>query len=203
MPGVAPMDSACYLVWALARGRTEEARVALRLADPTWNGGNLGRCWSGAARALLADAAGVDAAIAAATGPMLLHSRQLMRIYRSRDPRGRSRDQVAARSGRPLRRHRGGRLPGARPPAAARCRRASAASQAGVAAVPAELASRGVTAREAEVLRLLGEGLSNCRHRRKVVPVGQDRRNARVALLAKLHLRSRGPADGDEFHRLL
>src|SRR5262249_37067800 len=74
MPGVAPMGSACFLIWTLAAvGRREEARVALRRAEAI---PNLARWYPRpvmveAGGALLAgDPAGVDAAIAAASGPM-------------------------------------------------------------------------------------------------------------------------------------
>jgi len=60
------------------------------------------------------------------------------------------------------------------------------------AAVPAELASRGVTAREAEVLRLLGEGLSNTDIAAKLYLSVRTVETHVSSLLAKLQARSRG-----------
>ena len=164
MPGVAPTDGPCFLVWALAAlGRTGEAAAALRRAEAL---PGLAR-WHprpvivAAGRALLAgDAAGVDAAIAAARGPMpfaVAHMRvigaqvlggehrirwlrEALDIYEAAGATA-YRDRV-----RGLLRDAGGPVPRRRSPAAA---------------VPGELARQGVTAREAEVLRLLGEGKSN------------------------------------------
>lgn len=60
------------------------------------------------------------------------------------------------------------------------------------AAVPADLASCGVTAREAEVLRLLGEGLSNADIASKLYLSVRTVETHVSSLLAKLRLRSRG-----------
>ena len=60
------------------------------------------------------------------------------------------------------------------------------------AAVPEELASQGVTAREAEVLRLLGEGLSNADIAAKLFLSVRTVETHVSSLLAKLQLRSRG-----------
>ena len=74
MPGAAPLDGSCYLIWALAAaGRPDEARAALRRADIM---PDLARWYERpvlvqAGHALVAgDVPGVDAAIAAAAGPM-------------------------------------------------------------------------------------------------------------------------------------
>jgi DNA-binding NarL/FixJ family response regulator len=60
------------------------------------------------------------------------------------------------------------------------------------AAVPPKLASRGVTAREAEVLRLLGDGLSNADIASKLYLSVRTVETHVSSLLAKLQLRSRG-----------
>ena len=60
------------------------------------------------------------------------------------------------------------------------------------AAVPAELARRGVTAREAEVFRLLGEGLSNADIAARLFLSVRTVETHVSSLLAKLQLRSRG-----------
>ena len=60
------------------------------------------------------------------------------------------------------------------------------------AAVPGELARRGVTAREAEVLRLLGEGLSNADIAAKLYLSVRTVETHVSSLLSKLQARSRG-----------
>ena len=60
------------------------------------------------------------------------------------------------------------------------------------ASVPPELASRGVTAREAEVLRLLGDGLSNADIASKLFLSVRTVETHVSSLLAKFQLRSRG-----------
>jgi DNA-binding CsgD family transcriptional regulator len=195
MPGVAPMDSACYLVWALAAaGRPQEAAVALRRAEalPDLERWYLRPVLVSAARALLAgDAAGVDAAIAAATGPMpftvasmriigaeILGGEAGIRWLREAVDLYEDTGATAYRErARRLLRDAGGPVPRRRRPSAP---------------VPAELASRGVTAREAEVLRLLGEGLSNADIAAKLFLSVRTVETHVSALLAKLHLRSRG-----------
>jgi DNA-binding CsgD family transcriptional regulator len=195
MPGVAPMDSACYLVWALAAaGRKREARAALRRAEAV---PDLARWYhrpvlAAAGRALLSgDAAGVDAAIAAASGPMpfavaLMRTvgahvlggdsgvrwlREALDIY---ETTGATAYRERARR---LLRDAGGPVPRRRHPATA---------------VPEELARRGVTTREAEVLRLLGEGLSNADIAAKLFLSVRTVETHVSSLLAKLQLRSRG-----------
>ena len=58
--------------------------------------------------------------------------------------------------------------------------------------MPDELASRSVTAREAEVLRLLGEGLSNADIGSKLFLSVRTVETHVSSLLAKLGVRSRG-----------
>ena len=195
MPGVAPTDGPCFLVWALAAlGRTGQAKAALRRAEAM---PDLAR-WHprpvivAAGRALLAgDAAGIDAAIAAARGPMpfaVAHMRvigaqvlgdehrirwlrEALDIYEAAGATA-HRDRV-----RGLLRDAGGPVPRRRSPAAA---------------VPGELARLGVTAREAEVLRLLGEGKSNADIAAALFLSVRTVETHVSSLLAKLQVRSRG-----------
>ena len=195
MPGVAPMDGPCFLVWAFAAlGRTGEAAAALRRAEAM---PDLAR-WHprpvivAAGRPLLAaDAAGVDAAIAAARGPMpfavalmrviaaqvlggehrIRWLREALDIYETAGATA-HRDRV-----RGLLRDAGGSLPRRRPPPAA---------------VPEQLAQRGVTAREAEVLRLVGEGKSNADIAAALFLSVRTVETHVSSLLAKLQVRSRG-----------
>jgi DNA-binding CsgD family transcriptional regulator/tetratricopeptide (TPR) repeat protein len=195
MPGVAPTDGPCFLVWALAAlDRTGEATAALRRAEAM---PDLAR-WHprpvivAAGRALLAgDPAGVDAAIAAARGPMpfaVAHMRvigaqvlagehrirwlrEALDIYETAGATA-YRDRV-----RGLLRDAGGPVPRRRPPPAA---------------VPDELARHGVTAREAEVLRLLGDGLSNADIAAALFLSVRTVETHVSSLLAKLQARSRG-----------
>jgi DNA-binding CsgD family transcriptional regulator len=192
--GVAPMDGPCFLVWALAaQGRTEAA-AALRRAEAM---PDLAR-WHprpvivAAGRALLAgDPAGVDTAIAAACGPMpfavalmrdigaqvldgehrIRWLREALDIYETAGATA-HRDRI-----RGLLRDAGGSLPRRRPPPAA---------------VPDQLARQGVTAREAEVLRLLGEGKSNADIAAALFLSVRTVETHVSSLLAKLQVRSRG-----------
>jgi DNA-binding CsgD family transcriptional regulator len=195
MPGVAPMDGPCFLVWALAAdGRAGDAQAALRRAEAM---PDLARWYPrpvivAAGRALLAgDHAGVDAAIAAAPGPMPF-AIALMRIIGAQVIGGDSaipwlREALASYElagatahtdrVRSLLREAGGPVPRRRRPAAA---------------VPDELARRGVTAREAEVLRLLGEGLSNADIAAKLFLSVRTVEAHVSSLLSKLQARSRG-----------
>ena len=195
MPGVAPVDGPCFLAWALAAaGRPGDAQAALRRAEAM---PDLARWYFrpvivAAGRALLAgDRAGVDAAIAAAPGPMPF-SIAVMRIIGAqvlggeraipwlREALG-SYEAAGATAHtdrvRRLLREAGGPVP----------RRKRAA-----AAVPGELARRGVTAREAEVLRLLGEGLSNADIAAKLYLSVRTVETHVSSLLSKLQARSRG-----------
>ena len=60
------------------------------------------------------------------------------------------------------------------------------------AEVPDELATHGVTAREAEVLRLLGDGLSNSVIAERLYLSVRTVETHVSSLLAKLHVESRG-----------
>jgi DNA-binding NarL/FixJ family response regulator len=195
LPGIVPSDSSCWLVWALAAaGRTDDAARALDAARAM---PDLAR-WYGrpvlvaAAEALLAGSeAGIDAAIATATGPMRFDIAQ-MRVLGAEILRGPSRlrwlqealatyDAVgaplAADRVRRLIREAGGPVP--------RRRRAAAP-------VPDDLAQQGVTARELEVLQLLGDGLSNADIAERLYVSVRTVESHVSSLLAKLHARSRG-----------
>ena len=195
MPGGAPVDGSCYLVWALAAaGRADEARAVLRQAEAL---PDLARWYPrpvmvAAGRALLdGDADGVDAAIAAAPGPMPF-SVATMRIISALVLGGGARIRwlreavdIYEASGATAYRERARRL--LRDAGGPVPRRRTAA-----AAVPAELAASGVTAREAEVLRLLGEGLSNADIAAKLYLSVRTVETHVSSLLAKLQARSRG-----------
>jgi DNA-binding NarL/FixJ family response regulator len=196
LPGGMPSDAPCWLVWArAAAGRPEAAARALREAREFPD--DLGR-WHGrpvllaAAEALLdADEDGIDAALASATGRMPFEL-ALMRVLASEIIAGPARarwlrealdvyeaigpESDAARV-RKLLRDAGGPVP--------RRRRARGN-------VPVELAERGVTAREAEVLRLLGDGLSNAAIAERLFLSVRTVETHVSSLLAKLHAEGRG-----------
>jgi DNA-binding CsgD family transcriptional regulator/tetratricopeptide (TPR) repeat protein len=164
MPGVVPNDAPCWVVWALAAaGRHDDAAEALEEAR-AWP--DLARWYArpvllAAAEALLAgDEAGVEAAIADAPGPMPMDI-ALMRVIASEvidgpattrwlrqalDTYDAAGATVVAERVRGSLRRAGGAVP--------RRRRSTVG-------VPDELAGAGVTARETEVLRLVGDGLTN------------------------------------------
>jgi DNA-binding CsgD family transcriptional regulator/tetratricopeptide (TPR) repeat protein len=192
MPGIVPMDSPCWLVWALAAaGRTDDATLVLGEVP------DLAR-WYGrpvvvaAADALLAgDEAGIDDAIAAAGGRMPIDI-ALLRLLGAEILRGAAQVRwlrealdiyeavgapFAAERVRRLLRDAGGPVP--------RRRRAGRA-------VPDELARHGVTSREAEVLRLLGEGLSNAVIAERLYLSVRTVETHVSSLLAKLQVEGRG-----------
>jgi DNA-binding CsgD family transcriptional regulator/tetratricopeptide (TPR) repeat protein len=164
MPGAVPMDAPCWLVWALAAaGRTREAEAALERARAI---PDLER-WFGrpiiirAAEAMLAgDVERLDRELddAEAMMPMdVAHLRQLAAaivggpdttrwLRAALDGFAAGGATVQADRIRQLLRDAGGSVP----------RRRS-----GRGSVPAGLADAGVTARESEVLRLLGDGRTN------------------------------------------
>jgi DNA-binding CsgD family transcriptional regulator/predicted negative regulator of RcsB-dependent stress response len=164
MPGAVPMDSPCWLPWALvAAGDREGAAQAIAEARAI---PDLARWHSrplvvDAAEALLAgDEDGIDKAIESATGRMPLEV-ALMRMIGAEVIAGPARTRwlrdaldiyeaagmsIDADRARQALREAGGAVP--------RRRKAKAN-------VPAGLAEAGVTAREVDVLRLLGEGLPN------------------------------------------
>ena len=165
MPGIVPIDAPCWLVWGLsAVNRTTDAQRALNEARAM---PDLAR-WHArpvildAAAALLAhDEEGIDAAIAGATGRMPLDI-ALMQVIAADVLRGSAQHRwlrdafatyEAAGATLMIERTRG-MLRAAGGPVPRRRRRSNAR-------VPEQLAQRGVTAREAEVLLLLRDGLSN------------------------------------------
>jgi len=195
MPGVAPMDSRCVLPWVyVALGRMEDARSALAGAERL---PDLARWYQRpvlvqAARALMDDdVAGVDAAIAAARGPMPFNV-AMMRIIGARHVGGetgirwiREALELYEAAGatvyrdraRQLLRDAGGPVP----------RRRAAPTL-----VPHSLAVKGVTARESDVLRLLGSGLSNADIAAQLYVSVRTVETHVSSLLGKLDARSRG-----------
>lgn len=195
MPGVVPMDSVCWLPWALAAARrTEDAGHALAKARAT---PDLSRFYSrpvlvAAAEALLAgDAEGIDAAVAAATGPMPLDIAS-MRVISAHVLGGPSRPRwlrealdLYEAAGAPLEADRVRQaLRDAGSPVPRRRRAA--------APVPTELAQAGVTAREVEVLKLVGKGLPNADIAKRLYVSVRTVEAHVSALLSKLAARNRG-----------
>ena len=194
MPGVVPMPSLCMLPWALAAaGRPDAAAAALADARAT---PDLARFYSrpvlvSAAEALLAgDVDGLDAAIAGAPDRMPLDI-ALMRVVGAHVIGGPARARwlrealdlydaagasLEADRVRQALRDAGGAVP--------RRRRAAVP-------VPPNLAKHGVTAREAEVLRLIGQGLPNAEIARQLYVSIRTVEAHASSLLSKLNARSR------------
>jgi DNA-binding CsgD family transcriptional regulator len=193
MPGVAPINARCWLPWAFAAaGRLDDAAAALEEARAMPDLGRyyIRRVLVAAAEALLAgDAAGVDAAIDAAIGHMPLDRAQL-RVISARvlggpeAPRLREALETYEAAGAPLEAARarqalrgaGGAVPRRRRPAGN---------------VAPELALAGVTAREAEVLRLVGRGLPNTDIAKQLYVSVRTIEAHVSSLLAKLQARNR------------
>ncbi|MEY2424241.1 MAG: hypothetical protein QOI95_4308 [Acidimicrobiaceae bacterium] len=195
MPGVVPMDSICWLPFAfLAAGRPDDAAraVAEALATP-----DLARFYSrpvivAVAEALIAgDPDDIDAAIATASGPMSLDV-AAMRVVCARVIGGPARARwlrealdtyeatgatIDAARVKQMLRDAGEPVP--------RKRRAAAS-------VPAVLATAGVTAREVEVLRLIGKGLPNAEIAQQLYVSVRTVEAHVSSLLAKLDARNRG-----------
>jgi DNA-binding CsgD family transcriptional regulator len=195
MPGIMPSDGPCWHVWALvAAGRRDEARVLL---DEVRALPDLAR-WHGrpvlvaAADALLAgDEHGIDQAIASGTGRLVLDIAS-MRFLGAEILQGPSRVRwlrealdIYEAAGAPFMvermRH---RLRAAGGPVPRRRRTAKP--------VPDVLAAHGVTAREAEVLRLLGDGLSNAEIAARLYLSVRTVETHVSSLLTKLDAKSRG-----------
>jgi DNA-binding NarL/FixJ family response regulator len=196
LPGGMPSDSPCWLVWALAAvGRREDAARALHEARQLPD--DLAR-WHGrpvllaAADALLdADEAGIDAAIASTTGRMpfdlalirvmaaeiiggpasVRWLREALDTYESAGL------ELEGARVRKLLRDAGGTVPRRRRPGGS---------------VPAALAKHRVTSRETEVLRLVGDGLSNAAIAERLFLSVRTIETHVSSLLAKLHVEGRG-----------
>jgi ATP/maltotriose-dependent transcriptional regulator MalT len=195
MPGAAPVDSGGLLAWVyIALGQHDDAKATLSRTAVI---PDLARWYPRpvlvkAGRALLeGDAAGVDAAIAAARGP-LPFSIAMMRVIGAIVLDGATRIRwlrealdiyegtgATAYRGRArqLLRDAGGPVPRRRP---------------APDAIPEGLARHGVTAREADVLRLLGGGLSNADIAAQLFVSVRTVETHVSSLLGKLNVRSRG-----------
>ena len=196
LPGILPSDSPCWYVWALAAaGRDDEAAAALEevRAMPDLARWHARPMILDAAEALLAgNEQGIDDAIASATSPVLLDI-ALMRMLGAETLRGpaqarwlREALELYERWGEPVATDRVRRLlREAGGPVPRRRRRTSVA-------VADELARHGVTAREAEVLQLLGDGLSNADIAQRLYLSVRTVETHVSSLLTKLDARSRG-----------
>ena len=194
LPGVVPSDAMCWRVWALtALRRTDEAAAALdearRMPDlDRWYGRPV--VLAGGVALLEGDADGLDRVLDSAPASMPMDL-ALMRLIGAEVIDGPPRVQwlrealdaweamgasLPADRARRLLREAGGPVP--------RRRRQQAA-------VPEELAAAGVTAREAEVLRLVGEGLPNAEIAQRLYVSVRTVEAHVSSLLAKLHARSR------------
>ncbi len=195
MPGVVPIDSLCWLPLVLtAVGRPEDAARALAEAAAI---PDLARMYSrpllvAVATALLAaDAAGVEAELAAAPATMAIDLAQV-RVICALELGGRAGERwlrealeayesigsvLLADRVRQLLRDSGGAVP--------RRRRARAA-------VVPELAAAGVTARESEVLRLIGQGMPNAEVAERLYISVRTVESHVSSLLTKLDARNRG-----------
>jgi DNA-binding CsgD family transcriptional regulator/tetratricopeptide (TPR) repeat protein len=195
MPGAAPVDSGGQLAWVyIALGQHDDAKAALSrtAAIPDLARWHPRPVVVKAGRALLeGDAAGVDAAIAAARGPMPF-SIAMMRVIGSIVFEGAPRlrwlrealdiyEATGATAylgrARQLLREAGGAVPRRRP---------------APDAIPEVLARHGVTAREADVLRLLGGGLSNADIAARLFVSVRTVETHVSSLLGKLNVRGRG-----------
>ncbi len=195
-PGGMPSDTPCWLVWYLAAvGRTDDAALAFAAARSLpddlarWHGRPV--VLAAAAAMLAGDATGVDVALASATGRMP-YDLAMMRVMSAEVLRGPT-------SARWLREALDiYEMVGAQR-AAARVRRLLRAAGAPVprkhrpkGTVPDELAAFGVTVRETDVLRLLGDGLSNAVIAERLFLSVRTVETHVSSLLAKLQLESRG-----------
>lgn len=196
MPGIVPIDSPCWLVWALAAvGRDDDAARALDAARAMpglarWHGRPV--IVEAGAALLDRDAEHIDSVLAGAPGRMPFDI-ALMRLIGAEVLRGSVRKRwlrealdtyeaggatLMADRVRGLLRAAGGSVP-------RRPRRATGD-------VPAPLAEQGVTAREADVLRLLRDGLSNADIAQRLYISVRTVETHVSSLLTKLDARGRG-----------
>jgi DNA-binding NarL/FixJ family response regulator len=162
MPGVVPMESLCWLPLVLAAaGRPDEAARALAEARamPDLTRFHSRPVLVAAAEALLAgDADGIDAAIAEA-GPMPFDIAE-MKVMSARVLGGPSAERWL-REALQTYETAGATLDADRVRQALRDAGGAVPRRRRRAAVPADLEAAGVTARELEVLQLIGKGLAN------------------------------------------
>src|SRR5262249_10165024 len=157
MPGVLPVTPMCWLPFAFAAaGRLDDAARALdeAMTIPDLSRNHARVVIVAAATALLAgDAAGVDAAVEAATGPMPLDIAEIL-VFCARVLDGPARARWFRRALEQFEAA-GADLDAARARQALRAAGAPVPRRRRATSVPTVLAERGVSARELEALRLV------------------------------------------------
>jgi len=190
-----PSDGPYWLVWTLAAvGRRNDAARALQEAREMpgdiarWHGRPV--LLAGATALLDEDEAGVDAAIGSATGRMPFDL-ALMRVMAAEIIRGPARGRWL-REALDVYESIGLDADGARVRKLLRAAGAPVPRRRRDRNVPTELAEHGVTARETEGLRLVGDGLSNAAIGERLFLSVRTVETHVSSLLAKLHAESRG-----------
>jgi DNA-binding CsgD family transcriptional regulator/tetratricopeptide (TPR) repeat protein len=196
LPGIVPMDAPCWLPWALAvAGRAEEAKAALddarALPDlERWHGRPI--LLAAVAGVLAGDVKALEEALDRADSRPMGMDSALMRVLAAKVLGGppsagwlRSALDTYEGAGATIEADRVRALMRAEGVPVPRRRRSAGR-------VPEALEAAGVTGREAEVLRLLGEGLPNAEIAGRMFVSVRTVESHVSSLLAKLHARNRG-----------